>query len=154
MLSTGDKGGQLRSIDEALKLVDTPYVYYNEDDFKMVRSGLITLNIKELEKDPKLLQMWNNRHDAIFSIDATGIVDPKWTWGGFSLNPSVWRMSDYFLLEGGFAKFTKDKSRGLGAGVAELMILNEYRDRGFFVRKTKIDYVVHLGRNKGLLKKN
>lgn len=45
MLSTGDKGGQLRAIDEAIKLVDTPYVYYSEDDFKLVHTGLITLNI-------------------------------------------------------------------------------------------------------------
>lgn len=29
MLSTGDKGGQLRAIDEAMKLVDTPYVFYS-----------------------------------------------------------------------------------------------------------------------------
>lgn len=63
MISTGDKGGQLRAIDEALKLVDTPYVYYNEDDFKLVHSGLITLNIQELEKDLKILQMWNGWHD-------------------------------------------------------------------------------------------
>lgn len=29
MLSTGDKGGQIRSVDESLKLVDTFYIYYS-----------------------------------------------------------------------------------------------------------------------------
>ena len=150
MLSTGDKGGQLRAIDEALKLVDTPYVYYSEDDFKMVHAGLITSNIEELEKDPKLLQMWNDKHLQSFTMEENRIVDRKWMWGGFSFHPSVWRMSDYFLLEGGFAKFTNDKSRGTGAGVGELMILNEYKKRGFYVRQSVIEYLLNLGINKGL----
>lgn len=46
LLSTGDKGGQLRAIDAAMRLVDTPYVFYSEDDFKQTKSGLITMNIQ------------------------------------------------------------------------------------------------------------
>jgi hypothetical protein len=40
-LITGRKEGQLRSIDLALRLVKTPYVYYSEDDRKMIKSGVI-----------------------------------------------------------------------------------------------------------------
>lgn len=35
----------------------------------------------------------------------------------------------------------------------EQRIVEEYRAMGFFVRKTAIDYVIHLGENKGLPRK-
>lgn len=126
MLSTGDKGGQLRAIDAAMKLVNSSYVYYSEDDFKATKSGLITENIQELEKDPKLLQMWNSFHAERF-INGTNIVDPTWVWGGFSFQPSVWRTSDYRFIQGGFANLTKDISRGMGAGVEEVTIIVEFK---------------------------
>lgn len=107
MFSTGDKGGQLRAIDQALKLVDTHYVYYSEDDFKLAHTGLITLNVQELENDPKLLQLWNGWHDFNF-LNGTRIVDPVWVWGGFSFQPAVWRTSDYRSIQGGFANLTRD----------------------------------------------
>ena len=110
LLSTGDKAGQLRAIDEALRLVDTPYVFYSEDDFKLAQGGLITMNIQQLEQDPKLLQMWNGLHFRNF-LNGTNIVDSSYFWGGFSFQPSVWRVSDYRLIEGGFANLTKDVSR-------------------------------------------
>lgn len=52
--------------------------------------------------------MWNGWHKGPRYINGTNIVDNTWPWAGFSLQPSVWRMSDYFLIKGGFAKFTND----------------------------------------------
>ena len=99
-----------------MRLVDTPYIFYSEDDFKQTKSGLIAMNIRELEKDPKLLQMWNAFHAQRF-LNGTDIVDHTWVWGGFSFQPSVWRMQDYQKIQGGFVNLTKDKSKGIGAGV-------------------------------------
>lgn len=66
--------------------------------------------------------MWNAFHAERF-VNGTNIVDPSWIWGGFSFQPSVWRMSDYHLIKGGFANLTKDASRGMGAGVEEVTII-------------------------------
>lgn len=116
--------GQIRAIDMALRHVDTPYLYYSEDDRKLNKSGLITQNIQSLEKDPKLLQVWNDHHHGKRYIMPDGKIDPTFVYGGFSFFPSVWRMSDYHSLKGGFTGITDDISRGTGAGKAEIMIVD------------------------------
>lgn len=78
--------------------------------------------------------MWNAFH-ADRLVKGTNIVDPDWVWGGFSFQPSVWRTSDYRLIEGGFARLTRDASRGLGAGVEEVTIIREFKRRGYYVKQ-------------------
>lgn len=48
-----------------LRLVKTPYVYYSEDDRVMIKSGVIKGSIEQLEKEPKLLQVWYEIHDNV-----------------------------------------------------------------------------------------
>ena len=109
--------GHLRAIDLALKLVKTPYVYYNEDSRKMIKGGVIRESIDLLEKEPKLLQTWYALHEGAQFTEGNK-VDPNWQSGGFSFLPAVWRMADYRLLEGGFAGVTKDILRGVEMGTA------------------------------------
>ena len=45
MLNTLKKVGQVVSIDEAYKIVDTPYVFHSEDDWATIKSGVIEENI-------------------------------------------------------------------------------------------------------------
>lgn len=54
-------------------------------------------------------------------------------------------MSDYRLLKGGFANVSNDESRGKEAGLAVLKISAAFRAQGFFVIKSNISYVAHLG---------
>lgn len=81
---------------------------------------------------------------------ANNVVDPNWNWSGFSFYPTVWRMSDYHLLKGGFSGYTNDKSYGQGAGVAEYDIVQFYRRMGFYVRESTVQYHENLGLGKGL----
>ncbi len=109
--------GKMKAIDEALKLVKTPYVYYNEDNRKMIKGGVIRESIDLLEREPKLLQTWYSLHEGAQFAEGNK-VDPNWQLGGFSFLPAVWRMADYRLLEGGFAGVTKDILRGVEMGTA------------------------------------
>ena len=45
--------------------------------------------------------MWGRYHSG-GNIDNCGIIDSKWTWGGFSFNPFVLRISDWKQIKGGF----------------------------------------------------
>lgn len=91
--------------------------------------------------------MWNSNHAQGYEGD-TNIVMLDWIWGGFSFQPSVWRMSDYRAIEGGFTNLSSDRSRGKGAGVEEITIVLEFQKRGYYVRESAIPYHYHLGDNR------
>lgn len=76
VVSTGTKEGQIRSIDLGLRLVETPYVYYCENDRKMLKGGAISESILRLEKDSKLLQVWTE-HDHGVNILEDGRANPN-----------------------------------------------------------------------------
>ena len=83
----------------------------------MIKGGVIEGSIKYLQQEPKMLQIWYDLHGG--TVFAQGnLVDNNWEEAGFSFCPAVWRMSDYYLLEGGFTGVTRDVSKGRGAGVA------------------------------------
>lgn len=79
------------------------------------------MNVRELEKDPKLLQMWNDPHYV--GLDENGYARKDNFWGGFSFFPSVNRMALWRKLKGGYANLTHNISYGTGAGFAEKLIL-------------------------------
>ncbi len=83
----------------------------------MIKSGVINGSIAQLEQEPLLLQVWYDLHDQVQYTEGNK-VDPSWEWGGFSFYPAVWRMSDYNLIDGGFAELTHDLSKGTGAGIS------------------------------------
>ena len=69
------------------------------------------MNIKELEQDPNLLQVWNNNHYGNW-LDKDFYADPDTLWGCFSFYPTVNRMNLYRKLPGGYKALTKNISYG------------------------------------------
>lgn len=160
------KLGQSRSIDRAYATITTPYVFHCEDDWQFYASGFIEKSIQLLEARPEVLQAWirpktdgilNKISPEVFwagSIPFRAVQPASFYTGkvlengdketvinymGFSYNPGVKRMSDYFKLgSGGYSQFGK-----------EHLVDHYYRDLGYKVvsiTMTDADgYVKHIG---------
>ena len=57
-LTIGSKRGKFYAIDHAYSIVKTPYVFFLEDDFKMIRD-VASSQIALLENDPSIVQIWS-----------------------------------------------------------------------------------------------
>ena len=128
------KKGQIKSIIDTYKLIDTPYIFHCEDDWIYTRSNFIEDSLEILKSDKKIIQVWLESKESasrldIFNYDkekeVNGIkfsrVNCKegWEWGFFSFRPGVKRLYDYKLI-GGYKNFKN-----------ELDISVKYRDLGY-----------------------
>jgi GT2 family glycosyltransferase len=98
--------GYSRSLDRLLEEVKTEYVFTSEDDWVYYRNpGFIERSIKILDENPMIHQVWIRDHDDHShplepTVSISGIRVREVTygyrefWNGFSLNPSLRRMSD------------------------------------------------------------
>lgn len=117
-----EKLGQVKSIDKIYSLVDTDYIFHCEDDWEFYKYDFIQDSIELLNFDYKIIQPVirpkNDRYDVGISqevfktlnglkyrklYNVSYLVDPsinRWVlnYGGFTLNPSLRRTSDYKLL--------------------------------------------------------
>jgi hypothetical protein len=154
LLTTGGHVGQLYALDILLgHFVSTAYYFYTEDDWLMIRGEVLEENIKRLEQNPKVLQVWNRNHGVETIVDpVTRIVDDSWQWAGFSFNPSVNRMADYRLIEGGFSGISQNMSFGLGAGYSEQIISKFFKKKGYRVMQYEYECFNHLGDQDGSTK--
>jgi hypothetical protein len=100
--------GQIKAIDLAYSLVDTPYIFHCEDDWEFHAAGFIEKSLAVLEQHQKVCQVWiralddtNNHplqtlthhaHGVPFRLLETHFRD---MWHGFSFNPGLRRLSDY-----------------------------------------------------------
>lgn len=111
---TGERVGQIKLIDRAYAMVDTPYIFHLEDDWEFYRSGFMEKSRAFLELDPKILlvqlRAWNDTGghpvshaapDHSFGVMATGYCN---CWHGFTFNPGLRRLSDYHLLGASYEK--------------------------------------------------
>lgn len=164
-----EKLGQAKSIDTAYKRVDTPYVFHCEEDWKFYRHGFIEDSIRVLSATPKILQAWirpkNDRilnpiSDKIININGincrvvmpvsfkTGDKNPDGSemvvlnYMGFSWNPGLKRMSDYYALGGG----------GYSQFIREHEVDRWYRDNKYAIvsisETNDFGYVKHIGWNR------
>lgn len=100
---------QLPSIDRAYAAVKTPYVFHCEDDWEFYRKGFIEDSLALLNEMPEVINVWLRGHedtnghpleDEVHSA-SSGIayryLVPGYDdqWYGFTLNPTLKRMSDY-----------------------------------------------------------
>jgi hypothetical protein len=138
------KVGQIASIDRMYAMVDTPYIFHAEEDWLWYKSGFIEESLSIMEKHPDILQVWlreqndTNNHPIIYDNEWFDIVQHSiGRWHGFSLNPGLKRLSDYKLIEGGYA------SVGHEVDLSEF-----YYSKGFIAAITKQGYVRHIGQHR------
>jgi hypothetical protein len=143
------KLGQVKSIDKAYGLVETPYIFHCEDDWEFYRSGFVEDSKALLEVDSNILQVWLRSfyHDIRIHSgyhywgdraehDGIGyyrVMSRKPDWAGFSFNPGLRRLSDYQMI-GKYDDYDHEKS---------LSVL--YRDKGMWAAALESDAVAHLG---------
>ena len=122
-----EKKGQIQSIVDAYKLINTPYVFHCEDDWVYTRKGFIEDSLKILDFDEKIIQVWLESKESASRLDVfkygpllshKGIKFRKvyckegWEWGYFSFRPGVKRMKDYRLI-GGYEKHKNELDIGV-----------------------------------------
>lgn len=98
--------GYAASLDFLLKKVKTEYVMNLESDWLFYQNpGFIEKSMKILEENPHIHQCWirdstDHHHPLLATTEVSGIKvrEVKWGyrrhWNGWSLNPSLRRMSD------------------------------------------------------------
>lgn len=141
--------GQIKSIDLAYSMVETPYIFHCEDDWEFYRPGFIEDSKVLLEKDKSILLVWlrSYYHDIRihsgyhylgerYVYDGVGccrVMSHKPDWQGFSFNPGLRRLEDYRAI-GKYGDHGHEKS-----------ISKLYRDKDRYAVIMENDAVAHLG---------
>tara|TARA_A100001015_G_C15019512_1_gene727274 strand:+ start:2288 stop:2716 length:429 start_codon:yes stop_codon:yes gene_type:complete len=63
------KKGQIKSIVDTYKLIDTPYIFHCEDDWIYTRKNFIKESLKILETDEKIIQVWLESKKSASRLD-------------------------------------------------------------------------------------
>jgi hypothetical protein len=127
------KLGQLASIDLAYGSVKTPYIFHCEDDWAFYRPGFVEDSKVVLEQRPDILQVWlrnfvydlqvhspyihRGPREVIGGVPCYPLLSEKPEWQGFSLNPGLRRIKEYWLCAP-YAGFEGEK--GLSKRYAQL----------------------------------
>ena len=129
------KKGQIKSIIDTYKMINTPYIFHCEDDLIYTRPNFIEESLKILNSDKKIIQVWLESQESASRLEVFSYSEPKtidnlkfsrvfckdgWEWGYFSFRPGVKRLSDYNLI-GGYGDFKN-----------ELDISVKYKKLGFY----------------------
>lgn len=143
-----NKKGQIQSIVDAYKLIDTPYIFHCEDDWVYTRKNFIQDSLKILDFDPKIIQVWLESKKSASRLDIFNygpLIKHKgigfrrvyckegWEWGYFSFRPGVKRMKDYNLI-GGYERFKNE----LDIGVC-------YKEHGYYTVIIENPAVIDIG---------
>ena len=142
------KKGQIKSIIDTYKLIETPYVFHCEDDWIYTRPGFIEESIQILKKDKNIIQVWLESKKSASRLDIFSYgkkikhkntefsevtCKSGWEWGHFSFRPGVKRMSDYNKI-GGYGRFKN-----------ELDISVEYKKLGYYTVIMQKPAVIDIG---------
>lgn len=121
---TNIKVGQLEAIDQAYKYIETEHYFYAEGDFDYMRSGFIEYCLQSMQYSPNI--SYTTIYEGFRSFNRLLKVGPLNTvnhfnsyFSGFSFWPSVYKMSHYRLIEGGYNFATFNLSYGKGAGTCQ-----------------------------------
>lgn len=144
-IDTGERQGQITSIDYAYSRVKTSYIFHLEDDWEFYRSNFIQQSRRVLACNPKCLQVQiraltdTMRHPVLpYTAVSMGVEWHRMSygfdenWHGFAFNPGLRRLRDYVAI-GGYGihtcKLLLDKSN---YAMPEETLNKVYRDRDFF----------------------
>lgn len=150
LIRTGSRKGQAYAIDLAYSQVSTPYIFHCEDDWEFYRSGFIEESIKVLFSDPSCVCVWlrawddTNGHPLSFKSESKsfGVIGINYlgVWHGFTWNPGLRRLSDYFRIGSFSAEYNGNQT------LSEAMISEAYHKLGYrSVILDQIGYVRHTG---------
>ncbi len=107
LVRVGSRKGQSHAIDLAYSFVKTPYIFHCEDDWEFYKSGFIERSLSILKYDLSCVCIWirawndTNGHPLTFQSDdkTFGVLSFGYgEWHGFTWNPSLRRLSDYFRV--------------------------------------------------------
>ena len=142
------KKGQIKSIVDTYKLIDTPYIFHCEDDWIYTRKNFIKESLKILETDEKIIQVWLESKKSASRLDIFTYGEVKkigkikfrkvfckegWEWGHFSFRPGVKRLKDYKLING-YNNYTN-----------ELDISVKYKQLGYYTVIMENPAVIDIG---------
>lgn len=135
--------GQIKSLDNLMSAVDTPFYYSTECDWETYAPNFIQQSLSILRHDKSVINI-SLRADtdtAMQKLEDEVLTTPegvKYSYfannrrsalSGFSFNPSVRRLSDYKMIEGGYQSLTTfDVSRAMES---EMAINRFYAQHGF-----------------------
>ncbi|MDR1888473.1 MAG: hypothetical protein LBQ81_03700 [Zoogloeaceae bacterium] len=141
--------GQLRSIDLAYGEIKTAWVFHCEDDWEFYRPGFIEDSLKLLQAQPKALQVWlrSAAHDLalhspyvshgerqiVAGVPCYRVYSSKADWQGFSFNPGLRRLADYWQ-HAPYSQFDGEKD-----------LSRLYADEGRYALILENDAVMHTG---------
>ena len=158
--------GQIKSVDYAYSMVETPYIFHLEDDWEFYQSYFIEHSLKLMEEDSKLITVWLRElndtmdhpvskdykfvtyledHQPLFVSKFFYLEDFK-GWSGFTFNPGLRRHRDYKSISP-FTKHISDQLVNIPESLLEieLTISKKYRDLGFKAAIFEKGYVRHIG---------
>jgi len=150
--------GQIRSIDKLYSSINTPYIFHCEDDWEFERSGFIEESLALLERRPEIITMWlrshndTNTHPISQSESVEGfdnkLMQRKYrgAWSGFTFNPGLRRLADYYLLSPYAEKQIIIAKKN--QSIASEIDLSIYYDRLGFraaITTNPLGYVKHIG---------
>jgi len=140
------KLGQLESIDKVYSMVNTEYIFHCEEDWEFYKSGYIEYSFKILDSNPKILSCWlrDDTDTNGMPIEKDYVIHEnisyrlmsknyRGVWHGFTLNPTLIRVSDYNLVK----PYSQYKE--------EHLISIKYNDLGFSSAKCDGGFVKHIG---------
>ena len=158
--------GQIKSIDDAYKLVKTPYIFHLEDDWEFYKHSFIEHSFKLMDDNPDLITVWlrelddtmdnpieGKHHFATYLEDNQPLAVLKYYyvksnigWSGFCFNPGLRRYSDYKAIAP-FKNVVPKHLIDIPKSVleAELAISKKYGELGFKAAIFDQGYVKHIG---------
>jgi hypothetical protein len=83
-----------------------------------------------MQKNDNISQVLLSQFDGVFTENITIIDDSR---AGFSFKSSMFRRDNYLLVEGGFARFTRNVSYGKDGNLAEKILSLHYYEQGLKV---------------------
>jgi len=151
--------GQISSIDNMYETIDTEYVFHCEDDWEFYNKGFIEKSMKILKSDDKILMTWlrelddTNGHEVeekIYNIEDIKFkrLSTFWRegWGGFSFNPGLRRLKQYYELKP-YRRMKQQFWSPLKFPCPELELSMEYARRGYYATIMLEGSVKHTGWN-------
>jgi hypothetical protein len=141
--------------------VESRYVFHLEEDWEFYRGGFIEDSLSILKKAPTIMQVWirseddTNGHPHYDSLRDSGRVNyyivhknHLGKWHGFSFNPSLKRMGDYFQ-HGTYSSISKFHPEQ--PWLSEMRIGKYMNKLGYVAAIIQGGgYVKHIGDNRGI----
>jgi glycosyltransferase involved in cell wall biosynthesis len=89
--------GQIKSIDRAYNLVNSPFIFHLEDDWLFFQSSFIESSLKIIKSQSNISAVMLRAYgDGCYNPDENLYVQPMPDdWGYFSFNPGIRRLEDY-----------------------------------------------------------